>query len=118
MLKQVVGKLGEDLAVDFLQAAGYKILERNLRLSHYEIDIVASKEGQIILIEVKTKSTQNPLWQAEDLISPRKYQNLLKAATLYSQRYKVSSFRLKLELITVTVDRENKANIKHYIDII
>ena len=36
-----LGKIGEDLAVEYLQDKGYQILERNWRSGHKEIDIIA-----------------------------------------------------------------------------
>ena len=50
-----VGKLGEDLAANFLEEKGFNIIERNYRFGHGEIDIVAEKEEMLIFIEVKTK---------------------------------------------------------------
>jgi len=50
-----VGKIGEDLAANFLEEKGYAILERNYRFSHGELDIIAEKDNMLIFIEVKTK---------------------------------------------------------------
>lgn len=50
-----VGKLGEELAAQFLEEKGYTILERNYRYGHGELDIIAEKDGMLIFIEVKTK---------------------------------------------------------------
>lgn len=53
--KPSVGKLGENLAANFLEEKGYNILERNYRFGHGEVDIIAEKEEMLIFIEVKTK---------------------------------------------------------------
>ena len=52
-----LGKLAEDLAVQFLQENGYKILVRNFRYQKAEIDIIAEKDHLIIVTEVKARST-------------------------------------------------------------
>lgn len=52
-----IGKLGEDLAADFLKDAGYKILVRNYRVRGGETDIVAFKRGVLAFVEVKTRTT-------------------------------------------------------------
>ena len=44
------GKMAEDLAVDFLMKAKYKILVRNFRYLKAEVDIIAEFENQIIII--------------------------------------------------------------------
>ena len=53
------GKLGEQLAENFLIKNGYTILYRNWRHSHYEIDIVALKNDIPHFVEVKTRSSKH-----------------------------------------------------------
>ena len=54
--KQLVGSFGEDVATGFLRENGYAIKDRNIHLSHNELDIVAEDENYIVFIEVKTRS--------------------------------------------------------------
>ena len=57
--RQKVGRHGEDLAVRYLKKKRYRILERNYIAGHYgELDIIAEQNGQLIFIEVKTKTDQ------------------------------------------------------------
>ena len=57
--KQLVGNFGEEIAVKFLLENGYTVKERNIHLSHNELDIVAEDENFIVFIEVKTRSYSN-----------------------------------------------------------
>ena len=57
--KQITGRLGEDIAVKFLRENGYTIKDRNIHLSHNELDIVAEDENYIVFVEVKTRSYKN-----------------------------------------------------------
>ncbi len=52
-----LGQLGETLAAEFLISQGYKVLARNYRNRFGEIDIIASHQGTIVFVEVKTRST-------------------------------------------------------------
>ena len=52
-----LGKEGEQLAVDFLIAGGYEILERNYRFDKAEVDIIARNNECLAIIEVKTRSS-------------------------------------------------------------
>jgi putative endonuclease len=52
-----LGVDGEDAAVAYLEANGYRIVERNFRCERGELDIVAERAGTIIFCEVKTRST-------------------------------------------------------------
>ena len=51
--------LGERLAADHLEKNGYKILDRNVRMSRNEIDIIAEDDSFIVFVEVKTRSVQH-----------------------------------------------------------
>lgn len=54
MNKQTIGKIGEDLACEYLAKKGYKILKRNYREKWDEIDIIAKDKRQtIVFVEVK-----------------------------------------------------------------
>lgn len=52
-----LGKEGELLAVEYLLNKGYLILERNFRTPFGEADIIAKKDEQIIIIEVKRRKS-------------------------------------------------------------
>lgn len=52
---QGVGRLGEELAVRYLKARGYEVLERNYRCPFGEADVVCRDEDDTILVEVKTR---------------------------------------------------------------
>lgn len=49
------GKIGESIARDFLERKGYNIVEQNHRTRHGEIDILISRGGELIVVEVRTK---------------------------------------------------------------
>lgn len=78
------GKWGEDAAVDFLVGKGYAIVQRNWRLGHLEIDIVAMKDDRLVFVEVKTRrnADDDPL----EAIDRRKMLNIARAANAYIAR--------------------------------
>ena len=58
--KQILGRLGEDLAADYLEKNGYRIVRRNVRLSKNELDIIAEDNDYLVFVEVKTRSCLYP----------------------------------------------------------
>ena len=52
-----IGRLGEDLAEQYLIERGYDILERNWRYARFELDIIAIKGEMLHFVEVKTRKT-------------------------------------------------------------
>ena len=58
--KQRIGRLGEDIAADFLKKEGYTIVSRNVRHGKNEIDIIAEDKDFTVFIEVKTRTCIYP----------------------------------------------------------
>ncbi len=54
--KDVLGRQGEQLAAEYLQRAGFRILDRNWRCADGELDIVAAERRVLVVCEVKTRS--------------------------------------------------------------
>jgi putative endonuclease len=77
-----LGKLGEELAVDFLKQKGYVILETNWTFQKAEIDIIAQKENTLVVVEVKTRSSI-AFGLPQDFVKPKKIQLLVKAVNEY-----------------------------------
>lgn len=73
-----LGKEGEEMAVNWLTAAGYEILHRNWRYSHYEIDVIALKNGKLHIIEVKARQG-NKYGHPEDSVTKKKFKDLQRA---------------------------------------
>jgi putative endonuclease len=73
-----LGEKGEQCATEFLLGKEYKILERQWRFQHKEIDIIAEKDNVLIFVEVKTRTSE--YWGNPEEFVDRKKQRLLIAA--------------------------------------
>lgn len=77
-----VGKLGEDLAREFLEQKGYKILEQNYKTKFAEIDLVCEKDKKLIFVEVRTKIGEQ-FGSPEDTINRQKLWKVLQNSKNY-----------------------------------
>jgi len=95
----LLGKIGEETAARYLMHAGYTLLARNWRVGHLEIDIVAEWYGEVVFVEVKTRSSENymPAVEAVDL---KKKENLLQAARAYMSMHHLDQ-PCRFDIITV-----------------
>jgi putative endonuclease len=100
-----LGKLGEELAVEFLRKNGYEILETNWIFQKAEIDIIAKKETILAVVEVKTRSSLE-FGLPQDFVKPKKIQLLVKAINEY-----VVSKDLDIEVRfdIIAIHKENKS---------
>jgi putative endonuclease len=76
------GRTGEDQAVEYLIARGYKILERNFRSARGEVDIIAETSENIVFVEVKRWRSIS-IEGLEHSIGPRKQHRLISTARYY-----------------------------------
>lgn len=77
-----LGKLGEELAVEYLQKDNYLILQTNWVFQKAEIDILAQKGDVLAVVEVKTRSSLD-FGLPQDFVKPKKIQLLVKAVNEY-----------------------------------
>ncbi len=77
-----LGKLGEELAVDYLIENGYEILETNWTFQKAEVDIIAKKNTILAVVEVKTRSSID-FGLPQDFVKPKKINLLVKAINEY-----------------------------------
>lgn len=107
-----LGKTGEDLAVRFLKKKGFKILGRNLRFKFGEIDILAEDKEDIVLVEVKTKTSEefgNPAEEV-DYFKKRKLNQLCRFLT---QKYPEKNIRVDVVSIGYGDRDREKPKIEH-----
>lgn len=118
--RKKVGDIGEDLAVKCLASQGYKIIQRNFRLGHLEVDIIAEdvKKNELVFVEVKTRS-QAPVEGEEPSISQSQIKKIKRAMLVYSQKFNCDLEKLRLDLIAVEIDNTIKrAKLSHLLDIL
>lgn len=77
-----LGKLGEEMAIDFLRNNGYEILDINWRFQNAELDIICKIDNIIAVVEVKTR-TSLEFGLPQEAITPKKIKLLTKALNEY-----------------------------------
>jgi putative endonuclease len=108
-----LGKLGEELAVEYLQKNGYAILETNWTFQKAEIDIIAKKENILAVVEVKTRSSLD-FGLPQDFVKTKKIQLLVKAVDAYVNE---KDLEIDVRFDIIAIHKEGKTfSIKHLID--
>ena len=108
-----LGKLGEDLAVDYLKKNGYIILDTNWTFQKAEIDIIAKTENTLAIVEVKTRSSLD-FGLPQDFVKPKKIQLLVKAVDAYVNENDLD-LEVRFDIIAIHKNGRTSA-IEHLID--
>ena len=114
LTKKEIGILGENAAANHLIEKGYTILERNYRINHLEVDIIAQKDDTIAFVEVKTRSEDfivSPL----DAVNYRKQNLIVNAADGYMRHFNREE-EGRLDVITVLHNNGKIVSIEHIED--
>ena len=108
-----LGKLGEELAVEYLQKKGYVILETNWIFQKAEIDILAQKDNTLAVVEVKTRSSVD-FGLPQDFVKPKKIQLLVKAVNAYVTENDLD-LNVRFDIIAITKNSQDFV-IEHLTD--
>jgi putative endonuclease len=110
--KDELGRLGEQLAAEYLQQAGLRILDRNWRCAEGELDIVAVERRVLVACEVKTRSGLgfgSPL----EAISRRKQARLRRLAISWIRAHGVLFDEVRVDVLGLVRDRAGHFTIEH-----
>jgi putative endonuclease len=109
-----LGKRGENLATNHLIQNGYTILERNWHFERSEIDIIAEKDNEIVIVEVKTRSTDY-FGYPEESVSQTKIDHLATAAEEYLIQNDLAK-DVRFDIVSVLISKNSKVEIHHIED--
>jgi len=84
------GRMGETLAVKFLNKEGFRVFHTNWRAGHKELDIVAGKKDRIHFVEVRSRSSADVVSPAQT-VGWSKQRLVMSAARAYMARYRIQA---------------------------
>ncbi len=106
----ILGKNGEEQAVSYLTEQGYTIRHRNWRSGKKELDIVAEIAGELIVVEVKTRTTTD-YGNPEAAVTDRKIRNIVASTDAYLRQFRID-LPVRFDIITIVGNEESFA-IEH-----
>jgi putative endonuclease len=107
-----VGRYGERVAAEHLQAAGLVVLDRNWRCRWGELDLVARDGDCLVGVEVKTRrstSAGSPL----EAITPVKVARLRRLLGMWLAEHEVRAREVRLDAVAVLRPPTGPALVEH-----
>lgn len=96
------GLHAEEIAVRHLKENGYRIIDRNFVCKLGEIDIIASHNGDVVFVEVRSRhSTEalNPVYS----VNRQKQNRIIRSAQLYLQSRFPRTPTARFDVVLVTL---------------
>lgn len=118
-----IGKLGENIATEFLKRKGLKIVDRNYNRPYGELDIVARENEIIRFVEVKSVSYETNSFvsreriRPEENMHPQKIKRLKKIIQTYIVSHETDEWAFDLVLVYINQEKHS-AQVKWIKDII
>jgi putative endonuclease len=108
-----LGKRGESIAAEYLLGKGYRIRHRNWRFGPKELDIVATRNGMLVFVEVKTRWSS--YWEEpKESVRRRKQRHIAEAAEAYIQKYELN-MDAQFDIISIVLQGD-RVQIEHIED--
>jgi len=105
--RRKLGARAEVAAARYLKRQGYRILERNLRTRLGEIDIVATDDDWLVVVEVRSRHEDSPVRPRETLT--RQKRSKLRALTeQLRKRHRLVDKPVRVDLVEVTISQRGK----------
>ena len=98
--RALLGRNGEDRAAAWYAARGYEVVARNWRCPSGEIDLVARRNRQVAIVEVKTRSS-DAFGAPVEAVVRDKQNRLRRLAAMWLKASGVRGVRLRFDVVSV-----------------
>jgi putative endonuclease len=110
--KDVLGRLGEDTAAGHLTDLGWVIIDRNWRCDEGELDIVARDGPDLVVCEVKTRSSTDYGTPVE-AVTPAKAARLRRLASRWLAAHGAGHATARIDVIGLVADGPGRFTVDH-----
>lgn len=101
---QTQGQRGEGLAVAYLEARGFQVLQRNYRCPLGELDLVAREGEHLVFVEVKCR-TSSRFGHPAEAVGYRKKKRLERLARYYLREHRLENQPCRFDVVSVVLSR-------------
>lgn len=102
------GKLGEEIASKYIISKGGKVIERNYRTKIGEVDLIAKLNGELVFVEVKSRSNINYGYPSES-VNYKKKRKITNVAKYYILDNSLENLSIRFDVIEIYL-KEKKIN--------
>ena len=108
----MLGRRGEDVAAQYVIRLGWKILDRNWRCPGGELDLVARDGEQLVICEVKTRSTLR-FGTPVEAVTEAKAARLRRLALRWAALHDCAGAPIRIDVIGLLASASHRYTIDH-----
>jgi putative endonuclease len=115
-LRRHLGRVGERLALEHLERLGYRLVARNHRTRHGELDLIVRDDAHLVFVEVKARRVSARAGSALEAVPPPKQRRVRRMAAVWlvETAERPRGLELRFDVVAVTVDHHGRlARLDH-----
>jgi len=109
-----LGKEGEQIAKAYLEELGYEVLDENWTHGKAEVDLIVYKDGIMVFVEVKTR-TSVAFGQPEEFVHQAKQKQMELASSKYIEIMNHQN-DVRFDIVAITFTKNKNYNLNHIED--
>ncbi len=110
-----LGRIGENLALDYLKKKKFRIVEKGFRFQRGEIDLIAWDGETLVFVEVKTRSGAL-FGRPEESVTPAKRIQIRNLALGYLAKRRLEGVACRFDVVAVWAGRDGSPRLEHFKD--
>lgn len=114
------GRSGEAIAAEYLEARGYRVMDRNYRFERAEVDLVCFEPtekydigGELVFVEVKTRSGR-AFGSPDEAVSEAKQRNVARAAEAWLHERRLEGSPCRFDVVGIILGSDDRHEIEHF----
>lgn len=120
--RAAVGRLGEDLAAEFVAGLGWELLDRNWRNRYGELDLIAAEGRRLVVVEVKTRASRT-FADPVAAVTRDKLLRIRRLTRMWLAQQDTRWDQIRFDIISVQLDpadpmSRSRVRIRHHVNIV
>lgn len=112
MKSKDIGKIGEDIALEYLKEKGYIFLDKNFSGKYGEIDLIFKDIDFLVFVEVKLRKNTK-FGYPRDFVTISKQKKIIATSEEYMELNNLYDFQPRFDIIEIVAEQKE---IEHLIN--
>ncbi len=109
--QHALGREGEEVAAAYLVKKGFRLVQRNYRGRHGEIDLIAWDKGVLVFVEIKTSGSTR-FGAPETWVTARKQKRIARTALAYIHQNHLEHTDIRFDVVAIEL-RSGHHEVRH-----